>query len=117
MNIPVDIYLPGQVSTKTSGTTKATTHTPMDIPDWFCPYKIPPELSGSIPPLVCLAGLNVESNNTHRAIWEMMKLKPSSKEFKPAYVIVPLTHKFSAKKPKVEKGKRTCILKWYLYSD
>lgn len=72
------------------------------IPNWYCPYKIPTEFVGSVPPLVYLAGLDTEKNQVHRGIWEMIKMKPSTKDFQPTYVDVPIDHKFPVKKQKVQ---------------
>lgn len=70
-------------------------------PNWYCPFKVPPEFLQSVPPLVYLAGLDIDKNPVHRGIWEIIKLKPSTKDFQPTYVDVPLDNKFPLKKPKV----------------
>ncbi|ODN01994.1 Trafficking protein particle complex subunit 11, partial [Orchesella cincta] len=71
------------------------------VPSWYCP-KIPSDFTGAVQPLVYVAGLEIESNPVHRGIWEVIKLKPASKDFQPTYVNVSLDHKFPVKKEKNE---------------
>ncbi|CAG7825272.1 unnamed protein product, partial [Allacma fusca] len=67
------------------------------IPSWFCPFKIPPSLSGSFHPIVYLVGLDISA---HRNVWESLNLQNVNKTTKLVYKIVPIGYKFPTKKVK-----------------